>query len=907
MIFLHSPFRAISALMVLFILCAATPARSQSVLTDPDFSGMFAPGANAQVIARDTVRGWNYVITGTDPSGNRSLINGVPVSNLSRVSDGGYVDVGWTGVVEQPVTQALVLSSGDLLVRTGFFSVAWQRLRTGPTGGFIAEPFQWTAELLQPDSAAPIARDTLGNAYAVFAQRLPSSGRRSLFRRINAADVPDAKWQINTDLIQGEISRFAVSSDGSVFIVETRSLAPLDGSIAVTLHRIGFDDPMTWSKPLDGIPALAADASGRAYLLDTRLPTPSPTGALMRLDRFGNVDPRWTPVSDAVRPGNPTVLQIVDDRVVVVAATASARPVVQVVSLVDASAQATRVLASGAAVALVGTDGTVLLRDNATLTLLSPRAAGFAERSAPFKVGSAPIIADIKRWGSGFVVGGQFEYWYSGVRYANLMRLGADLKPDPAWQPGVSGTVKALAVDRDGGVLVGGENLLESKSSLIRFAANGQLDPLWRKPFDGAVFTVTAAADGDVFAGGRFGTVDGVNRPSIARFRADGTLQADWARSAPWQSRTTPATPNWLFETDGVRKLIDAGDGGVLAMWQQGTGFGFDFGNTNISRFLRTADGPLIANSTALNVVNPESITQDAATGRLFGRVFSAGTPIVRLLPVTLERDLLWSPADATADIASFSATHVYLTNGRRLLRSASGATPDPNWTLGGVTIAGWLDAANVGDAVDGLAWRSLGTPLAIRSPAPVIGQRVVVEYFAKSVQRFFMTARDAEQRQLDALPAQFARTGMQFVAFDGTVVPPPIGPYELGFPPPPSSSAAGASPICRFYASQQSGSNTHFYGRGAECQLLNTLSGVVNEGYDFAAHTPAVGTGLCPAATPTLVYRLFNNVAAANSANHRYVVSPARVAEMKARGWVDEGVAFCASSAVDSRAFGQW
>jgi len=27
----------------------------------------------------------------------------------------------------------------------------------------------------------------------------------------------------------------------------------------------------------------------------------------------------------------------------------------------------------------------------------------------------------------------------------------------------------------------------------------------------------------------------------------------------------------------------------------------------------------------------------------------------------------------------------------------------------------------------------------------------------------------------------------------------------------------------------------------------------------------------------------------------------------MKARGWVDEGIAFCATSATDSGAFGQW
>ena len=167
--------------------------------------------------------------------------------------------------------------------------------------------------------------------------------------------------------------------------------------------------------------------------------------------------------------------------------------------------------------------------------LLTPNPASFSERRIALSSGGSPVITDIKRWGDSYVMAGRFEYWYGGVRYAKLARLGADLKPDPTWQPGITGVVNAVAIDRDGGLLVGGENLLAAQSSLIRFTALGQLDPRWRKSFDGAVNTVTAAADGDVFAGGRFGTVDGVNRASIARFQIDGSMQTGWAPSPPWQ------------------------------------------------------------------------------------------------------------------------------------------------------------------------------------------------------------------------------------------------------------------------------------------------------------------------------------------------------------------------------------
>jgi Repeat of unknown function (DUF5648) len=54
-------------------------------------------------------------------------------------------------------------------------------------------------------------------------------------------------------------------------------------------------------------------------------------------------------------------------------------------------------------------------------------------------------------------------------------------------------------------------------------------------------------------------------------------------------------------------------------------------------------------------------------------------------------------------------------------------------------------------------------------------------------------------------------------------------------------------------------------------------------------------------------VYRLFNNLSASNNGNHRYVVSQARLAEMKAHGWLDEGVAFCVVLATDSGLFAPW
>ena len=77
------------------VALTATPvADAQSVLSEPDFSGMFAPGGNAQIVARDNLRGLNYVQSSADTADPVYFINGFAVKRLSRVSDSGYVDRG---------------------------------------------------------------------------------------------------------------------------------------------------------------------------------------------------------------------------------------------------------------------------------------------------------------------------------------------------------------------------------------------------------------------------------------------------------------------------------------------------------------------------------------------------------------------------------------------------------------------------------------------------------------------------------------------------------------------------------------------------------------------------------------------------------------------------------------------
>lgn len=159
--------------------------------------------------------------------------------------------------------------------------------------------------------------------------------------------------------------------------------------------------------------------------------------------------------------------------------------------------------------------------------------------------------------------------------------------------------------------------------------------------------------------------------------------------------------------------------------------------------------------------------------------------------------------------------------------------------------------------------------------------KREVVEYYVKGINKYFLTARSAEQAALDALPNAFVRTGTAFAATDAL------------------NAAVGASPICRAYHDPvNGGTNSHFYGGPTDCATLQAanLKEFTYEGEDFAVRLPAFGA--CPAAGYVPIYRLFR----ATSSNHRYVTSQSLVDTLAlGEGWINEGVAFCSTEATSA------
>jgi hypothetical protein len=151
----------------------------------------------------------------------------------------------------------------------------------------------------------------------------------------------------------------------------------------------------------------------------------------------------------------------------------------------------------------------------------------------------------------------------------------------------------------------------------------------------------------------------------------------------------------------------------------------------------------------------------------------------------------------------------------------------------------------------------------------------MVVEYYAASLDHYFITSITSEIQALDqgAFGGAWTRTGQSFNAWS-TATAAPIG----------------AVPVCRVFISY-SGGSSHFYsGFANECAAASTTPGA-----PLFLETPnmmyiqlASPSGMCPIGTQG-VYRLWNNRA---DSNHRFTTDIATRDQMIAAGWRLEGSA---------------
>ncbi len=157
---------------------------------------------------------------------------------------------------------------------------------------------------------------------------------------------------------------------------------------------------------------------------------------------------------------------------------------------------------------------------------------GSLDTSFDTSAGPDNIVFDIAPQSDGkIVIGGRFTQ-VNGITRIRVARLNSNGSLDTSFDAGdgADNWVRAVAVQADGKVLIGGDFAQvdsTARNHIARLNSDGSLDT----GFDpgagasGTVRNIVAQPDGKVLIGGSFTQVDGIGRNRIARLNPDGSLE----------------------------------------------------------------------------------------------------------------------------------------------------------------------------------------------------------------------------------------------------------------------------------------------------------------------------------------------------------------------------------------------
>ncbi len=200
------------------------------------------------------------------------------------------------------------------------------------------------------------------------------------------------------------------------------------------------------------------------------------------------------------------------------------------------------------------------------------------------------------------LVGGNFYGANDGIRH-RITRLNPDGTTDGSFFPGLGdndfdGEVKAIALQPDGKILVGGtfNNMGGTNRGLVRLNADGSLDPTFTCDTFG-VYSIAVQPNGKIVIGGQFVNVNGVTQSRVARLNSDGSLDPMF-------------TATGVFGCNcGVEKVVLQPDGKILV----GGYFDRINGVTGINNFARlnSLDGSIDMAFTAAGGMGFDSAVYD--------------------------------------------------------------------------------------------------------------------------------------------------------------------------------------------------------------------------------------------------------------------------------------------------------
>jgi uncharacterized delta-60 repeat protein len=128
------------------------------------------------------------------------------------------------------------------------------------------------------------------------------------------------------------------------------------------------------------------------------------------------------------------------------------------------------------------------------------------------------------------VVGGGFTVAINGTNCNNVARLNSDGTLDTTFNPGTgaNGSVKAIALQQDGKILIGGSFTSVNGTNcygIVRLNPDGSMDTNFTfVPTLGSPDCITIQTNGAILMGGQFVNLNGYSRHGVVRLNADGTL-----------------------------------------------------------------------------------------------------------------------------------------------------------------------------------------------------------------------------------------------------------------------------------------------------------------------------------------------------------------------------------------------
>ncbi len=215
------------------------------------------------------------------------------------------------------------------------------------------------------------------------------------------------------------------------------------------------------------------------------------------------------------------------------------------------------------------------------------------------------------------LVGGEFTS-FNGTACNGMVRLNTDGSVDPLFVSGIEtgSIVKTISIQGDGKIIAGGTGMGTAFKNIARLNTDGSIDPAFNRGImkqvnqdpithtfiyrSGTVFATSIQPDGKIFIAGIFNMYDNLQRTSIARLNADGTIDPTF-----FVAQVPIGTSGALLN---IYSVVLQPDGKLIL---GGTGADFEGSHSGIVRVLNdgTIDNSFVADGLVLDIY---SSTNDA-------------------------------------------------------------------------------------------------------------------------------------------------------------------------------------------------------------------------------------------------------------------------------------------------------